>query len=178
MDTLRVSAGKTSRIGRTRSVRPFLLRFVGLLVLFYTAYTTSFESRPVQLHLEVIAHVARLMLLPFYDARVFGNLLDTSHGDFTMIIGVGCDAAYPLACFVAGVLAFSAPCRDKIVGLVAGVTLIEILNLIRIVTLFIIGIHFHRYFDLFHTQIWEGLFVLLALLLWMAWAMRVVRKTP
>ncbi len=167
-----------ARAQRPRRVRPFLLRFLGLLVLFYTTYTVSFESRPVQLHLEAIAQAVRVLLLPFYDVRVAGQLLVAEESDFQVLVGVGCDAAYPLACFVAGVLAFSAPRRDKLVGLALGIALIEILNVIRIATLFVVGMYFWNYVDLFHTQIWEGLFVLFSLLLWSVWAFRVVRKLP
>ncbi len=158
---------------RSRSVVGFVARFLGLLILFYTAYTLSFESAPVQLHLRAIARAAHLLLSLLYDVDLSGTVIQ--HQRFGADVGIGCDASYPILCFVAGVLAFSATWRQKLVALVFGVGLLEFLNLLRIVTLFVIGVHYYDYFHLFHTMIWEGLFVLVSLLLWSLWASRVVR---
>ncbi len=158
---------------RSRSVLGFVARFLGILVLLYTAYTLSFESTPVQLHLRAIARAAYFLLSLLYDVSLFETVIQ--HERFGADVGVGCDASYPILCFVAGVLAFSATWRQRLVALVCGIGLLELLNLLRIVTLFVIGVHYHDYFHLFHTKVWEGLFVLLSLFLWSLWASRVVR---
>jgi exosortase/archaeosortase family protein len=47
--------------------------------------------------------------------------------------------------------------------------LLLILNLVRIVSLFLIGVYFHRIFDLTHIDVWQALFIFLAVLLWILW---------
>ena len=57
----------------------------------------------------------------------------------------------------------------------AGLLAIELMNVVRISSLFVIQRHWPDSFHLWHTTIWEAVFVLLAVLLWALWAARVVR---
>ncbi len=159
---------------RPIGVRGFVVSFLALLLLFYTAYALSEDSRAVQLHLLAIARAAHFVLTPIYEVERVGTTL--SGEAFSEDVGIGCDAAYPILCFAAGVLAFPSPLRAKLLGLLCGIAILEISNVIRIATLFAIGVRFPESFHLFHTQVWEGLFVLLALVLWSIWALRVLRR--
>jgi exosortase/archaeosortase family protein len=50
------------------------------------------------------------------------------------------------------------------------------LNLLRIVSLFVTGIHFPSFFDALHEQVWGFILIPATLLLflgWMQWALRV-----
>ena len=63
-------------------------------------------------------------------------------------------------------LAFPAGWKNKIIGLFAGIFLLFILNLIRIITLFLAGIYYPKAFDLLHVEVWQVLFILAAVGLW------------
>ena len=45
-----------------------------------------------------------------------------------------------------------------------------LLNLARIVSLFYIQIHFPRAFEVMHIEVWQALFIFLAIALWAWWA--------
>ena len=58
---------------------------------------------------------------------------------FTMAIRRGCDAVEPTWLLCAAMISFPAPLLHKLWGIVAAIILLQILNLIRIVTLYWIG---------------------------------------
>jgi len=84
----------------------------------------------------------------------------------------GCDALEPSALFIAAVLAFPAPVLLKIAGILIGTFCLLFLNLVRIVSLFLIGVYYPDVFDVLHLDIWQILFILLTLvffLIWLQW---------
>jgi exosortase/archaeosortase family protein len=70
------------------------------------------------------------------------------------------------------VLAFPAPWRRRIAGLVLGFAAIQLVNLVRVVSLFWIGAHRPALFSSSHTVLWQSIVVLCGVLLFLAWATR------
>jgi exosortase/archaeosortase family protein len=62
-----------------------------------------------------------------------------SSNRFSIRIDWGCDGSEPLALFVAAVLAFPAPFRRKIPGILLGTAILAVANLARVVSLFLAG---------------------------------------
>jgi exosortase/archaeosortase family protein len=62
-----------------------------------------------------------------------------------------------------------------------GTAFLAVVNLIRIASLFLIGIHFPKTFELMHGEVWQIAFILLAILfwaLWIGWATRPPSPAP
>jgi exosortase H (IPTLxxWG-CTERM-specific) len=91
---------------------------------------------------------------------------------FAVNIRNGCNGVEAMLIFLAAVLAFPASWRSRITGLVLGTIAIQIVNLIRVVALFLTGIYFPRIFDTSHTVIWQTIVILVGVLLWIFWANR------
>jgi exosortase H (IPTLxxWG-CTERM-specific) len=117
-------------------------------------------------------------------ARVSGVVLDllgqniTMQGTvirsprFAVNIRNGCNGVEAMLIFLAAVLAFPAPWRSRIAGLVLGILAIQVVNLIRVVALFLTGAYFPKLFDTSHTVIWQTVVILFGVLLWIFWANR------
>ena len=117
-------------------------------------------------------------------ARVSGAVLDLIGQDVTMQgtiirnprfavnIRNGCNGGEAMLIFLAAVLAFPAPWRSRIAGLVLGILAIQVVNLIRVVALFLTGAYFPKLFDTSHTVIWQTVVILFGVLLWIFWANR------
>lgn len=88
----------------------------------------------------------------------------------SLLIERGCDAVHPSALFAAAVLASPVAAWAKLPGIVLGTLLLMLTNLIRIISLFYIQIHFPRAFELMHVEVWQALFIFFALALWAVWA--------
>jgi exosortase/archaeosortase family protein len=88
---------------------------------------------------------------------------------FSISVKHGCDAIEPTAVFISLILAFPAPFFKKVPGiLIGGVSLLAI-NVIRIASLFLIGVYYQKLFHVAHTDIWQVLFIFLAILFWGLW---------
>jgi exosortase/archaeosortase family protein len=94
---------------------------------------------------------------------------------FSIQIERGCDAVEPSALFVVAVLASPVRFRRKIPPVILGTVFLLVLNVIRIVTLFLTGLHLRSLFDTMHLDVWQAAFIVLAILLWAVWASRVAR---
>ena len=56
------------------------------------------------------------------------------------------------------------------IGLVAGFAAIQVINLVRVVSLFWIGAHRPALFSSSHTVLWQSAVVLASVLMFLAWA--------
>ena len=117
-------------------------------------------------------------------ARVSGATLDLLGQDVTMAgtiirsprfavnIRNGCNGVEAMLIFLAAVLAFPASWRSRLLGLALGILVIQIVNLVRVVALFLTGAYLPRFFDASHTVVWQTLVILTGVLLWVFWASR------
>lgn len=71
--------------------------------------------------------------------------------------------------FASAVTAYTASFKKKLGGILIGVPVIVVLNLLRIVILGWVGGNHPVYYKLFHEYLWEGGFSLAVLLLWVIW---------
>jgi len=123
------------------------------------------------------------------NARVSGAMLrmmgeDVSVRDQSMIsaegpaieIERGCDAVEPSALFVSAVLASPVPLLSRLSAALAGTLLLMILNFVRVISLFLVRVYYPKAFETMHLDVWQALFILLAIMIWAIWASRMSRK--
>jgi exosortase H (IPTLxxWG-CTERM-specific) len=98
-----------------------------------------------------------------------------SNSRFAVNIRNGCNGIEAMLIFLAAVLAFPAPWRSRLTGLALGILAIQLVNLVRVVALFLTGVYFPKLFDTSHTVIWQTVVILSGVLLWIYWANRIPR---
>ena len=89
---------------------------------------------------------------------------------FAVNIRNGCNGVEAMLIFLAAVLAFPASWRARLTGLGLGILAIQVINLVRVVSLYLTGAYFPRFFDASHTVIWQSVVILFGVLLWVFWA--------
>lgn len=157
-----------------RPIWRFIALFALWVVVFYAATALPWFSRTIfPAYLELNARVSGAVLnLLGEGVTVNGpNIIAATH---MLSILRGCDAIEPTALLVAGVLAFPATWRRRLAGVVIGVLTLAALNLVRIITLYYIGLHAPKLFEVFHVDVWQIAFIFAAMLLWMVWAWRAI----
>ena len=97
--------------------------------------------------------------------RVYGQ-------NFAVDIENGCNGIEALIIFLSATLSFPSPWKARLKGLAIGVIGIQIVNLIRVVALFLTGVYFPSFFDSSHTVVWQTVVILFAVLLWIFWAQK------
>lgn len=173
-------AASKSTKGRSSPQRPvlkFLFIFGILLALFYVfiAFSPFYSKRFVPSHHHWIAKVSSgLLIVLGQDTTVTGASISSPR--FSVNIIRGCDAVEPIALYVCAVLAFPLPFLKRLPGIIVGALILLILNFIRIVSLFLIGVYSPRIFSLTHLDVWQALFIFFAVLLWILWLLWATRS--
>lgn len=167
----RISAPRaTGRSAHRHSVLVFLLIFGVLASLFYaiTFFWPFYREQLFPLVLRLTTKSAGAVLAFLGQDIAVRDIFISSPG-FSVRIVRGCDAVEPMALFVCAVLAFPSPLLKKLPGIVAGMLILALLNLVRIVSLFLIGVYAPSLFGVMHVDVWQGVFIVLALVLWLLW---------
>ena len=154
----------------------FLAIFGLVLIVYYLSTTTEVASErffPWYLRINAEATTWLLNFGGYSNVTVSGQVITSP--DFSMAIERGCDAIEPSALFVAAVLASPVLFRRKLPALIIGTSLLLVLNLARLVSLFLTGLHLKAFFDVMHLQIWQAAFIIVALMFWAVWASSVFR---
>jgi len=152
----------------------FGLKFGLLMVLLYVLLCLPFFDLMLGRYLEANAWLSNAILNVFgqhshISADEFKLYDVISSPTFGMRIRRGCDAVEPTWLFCAAIAAFPAPWRSKLMGMLVGIIVLQLLNLVRIVTLYFIGVHFNSIFETVHVEIWPTAFIIVAILLWVSW---------
>jgi exosortase H (IPTLxxWG-CTERM-specific) len=165
----KTAAIMTRSLSQKYPVFSFLLIFAVLMGIFCAFWAFSpFYDRILYPYLDFNARMSGYILKVLgQDIAVGGSSI--SSADFSIVIKRGCDAIEPTALFVSAILAFPSTLSRKIVGIVAGSLLLAVLNLIRIVSLFLVGSYLPSFFEVMHADVWQGIFIFIAILLWIFW---------
>jgi exosortase H (IPTLxxWG-CTERM-specific) len=133
---------------------------------FYYAVTLGSEG--FQVYLGVLAEISGAFLSLFNgDVTVHGTRI--SNHAFAVEIAQGCDAIQVCSLLAAAVIAFPVGLRRKLRGLVLGILWLQLLNLLRIITLFWIGEYFRRVFQTAHEVVWPGILITVTIATWIFW---------
>jgi len=90
-------------------------------------------------------------------------------------IEFGCNGMEAILLFTMAVLAFSASLKQKVIGLIVGSTLLQAINILRIVLLAYVLENHPKYFELMHTYVTQSMMVVLSLvvfILYLNWIER------
>ncbi len=150
----------------------FVLRYVVLLVvLFALVAWQPVDDRVVGPYTTFVARESAVVLRALgEDVRVDGQVLSSPR--FAVTIYNGCNGLEAILVFVAGVLAFSAGWRARLLGIALGVVAVQVLNIVRVVSLYYVGVWRPEWFSAAHVLVWQTVVILFAVVLWLFWVQR------
>ena len=99
---------------------------------------------------------------------VSGNLVQTP--EFGISVVTACTGIFLTGLFIAAVIALPARLRSTLSGIGLGVLILGVLNVVRLVSLYYIGVHWPSFLDTAHLIVWQSLFILVAVVTWLCWA--------
>lgn len=147
---------------------------VGSFAIFFFAYFTNTEAFDDYLRLNATASAAVINL---FDDDVRASEFSVISSKTSVQIRHGCDAIFPAALFVGAVLASPVRFRAKLPGIFIGTVVLLSINLLRIISLYYTRVYKPDWFHMMHIDVWQPLFIFLALLFWVLWALRATRHT-
>jgi exosortase H (IPTLxxWG-CTERM-specific) len=148
----------------------FLILFLLILGVSFTVVALRpVDSTVVTPFTAFIARISGFVLrLLGEDAAVNGCAVSSPR--FAVTIYNGCNGLITGLIFISGVLAFPARWSAKLIGIVGGLLAIQLINLVRIVSLFYVGVFLPQYFNDAHIFVWQSLVILFGVSLWIVWA--------
>lgn len=160
-------------------------RELGFLVFFVLILASSFaliswnpvNDRVIEPFTAAIARTggATLNLLG-QQTTMNGTIIRSER--FAVNIRNGCNGVEAMLIYFAAVLAFPASFKSRLFGVGLGFVAIQLVNLLRVVALFLTGVYFPKLFDSSHTVIWQTVVILSGVLLWILWANRFAGAPP
>lgn len=151
-------------------MRRFAITYAVILLALFAFELTPPGQLLVQPWTALVADASAGLIRAFDgDAVSAGRTLRSTRTGFAVTIEAGCNGVEAMLVLVAGILAFRAPWRWKLAGIAAGVAAIQVLNLVRIVSLFYLGQWNAQWFEWAHLYAWQALIMLDAVIVWLLW---------
>jgi exosortase H (IPTLxxWG-CTERM-specific) len=151
-------------------IRFFVLFTVLLVGLFTLEILQPAEKYVILPFTSFIADVSVWVLQHFDDnVMAISNVIRDKTTGFGVRIERGCNGVEAVIILFSAIFAFPAPIKNKLVGFVIGFFAIQLLNLVRIVSLFYMGQWNQVAFEWFHLYLWQALIILDALVVWLIW---------
>ncbi len=151
----------------------FLIKFFVALIALYCLVAWN----PVNDHVIVpitraIASVAGAFLHVLgQSVSVNGTTISSTR--FAVNINNGCNGIEAMLILLAAIGSFPASMRARFKGLTIGAIIVQLLNEIRIVSLYLIGAYKPSLFQIFHTAVWQVIVILAAIVFFLQWSARV-----
>jgi exosortase H (IPTLxxWG-CTERM-specific) len=157
-------------------LRFFLLFVVLLAVLFGLELTPWVQAWFVIPWTNALAAIST-WIVTLFDGNVVatGKVMRSGTNGFAVSIEAGCNGVEATLVLLAAMLAFPAPWKHKAVGLVIGVVAVQLLNILRVISLFYLGQWNYDVFEWAHLYVWQALIMLDVLVVWLIWVRRVPR---
>ena len=151
----------------------FLLKFFGILIAAYllVAWKPVNDGVIVPFTTAIASGSGALLQAIGQDVTVEKTTIASSR--FAVNINNGCNGVEAMLILLASIVAFPASMKARAAGLVLGAIAVQILNAVRIVTLYLLGAYQPRLFDMFHTAVWQILIILSAIAFFLLWSARV-----
>ena len=156
----------------------FFVVFVALLaVLFVLELTPVVQAFFVVPWTNALAAISA-GLVTLFDPGVVasGKVIRSTTNGFAVAIEAGCNGVEATLVLFAAMLAFPAPWTYKVVGLVIGIAAVQLLNILRVISLFYIGQWNYDVFEWAHLYVWQALIMLDVLVVWLIWVRRIPRS--
>ena len=158
-----------------RQVR-FLVQFFALLAVFYLVIGTAWGDRYlVAPFTRGLTQVSGFLLnIVGQDVVVEDTIIRNTF--FAVDIKNGCNGIEALVFLCAAMFAFAAPLKDRLLGILLGALAVQALNLVRIVSLYLLGRYRREIFDMFHLAVWQSIIFGAAVFMFVYWTTRVTRR--
>ena len=161
----------------------YLLTFAIVALALFSVLSTPWADKGfTQPFTRMLVDLCAALIGPF-DSRVLaeGDILRFSDGRGAVQVLAGCNAVEVCALLIAAILAFPGRLRDGLIGAGVGVIALQLVNLLRIISLLYLSRGSESMFEFFHHYVWDamiGLEGLLVFFFWTRWQSRQPGNAP
>ena len=154
----------------------FVAKFCGVMLGLYAVIALNQVNDRVIVPFTEAVTSAAAGLLSIFESGVWavGTVMRSSQ--FALDVRNGCNGVEAVILLAAAIFAFPATLRSRLIGISAASIAIQLLNLVRLSSLFWLGEHYRRIFDFFHVAVWQSLVILAAISIFLLWSWKFAEK--
>jgi exosortase/archaeosortase family protein len=150
--------------------------FMGLLLIFYVVYSSNFFDQYFLQPIVSFQTKISSILLNLVGQTNTADGITLTGLNRSLNVSKGCDGMEVSALYLIGILLMPFSWRSKGVGLFWGFTVLFLLNILRIMGLFVTKMYMPSAFDFLHLHGGFALFTVVAIFMWMIWANWAIKK--
>ncbi|MCP4692811.1 MAG: exosortase H [Desulfobacterales bacterium] len=162
---------KDAHAGKNILIVKFIITYIVLMGLFLLMIGLESIKSVLDvngLYTNMIVYFSALALDPFGIVEgVSGSLIRLK--GLALDVRFGCNGLEAFLIFTVAILSFPAGARQKIMGVVVGFLILQVLNVLRIAGLGLSGIYLKEYFHYIHIYVAQGMMIAAALVLFLIW---------
>lgn len=152
-------------------MRRYALLYLFLLAVFFVVETLPWaQAFTVGVWTQFLADFSGGLMQGFDDQVVVqGAEIRNRQTGYAVAIKSGCNGVEAAMILAAAILAYQAPWLPKLIGMIVGVAAIQVLNILRIISLYYLGQWSEKALNIAHLYVWPGLIILDALIIFLIW---------
>ena len=156
----------------------FFVLFVAILGALFVAELTPWAQDYLVVPWTNALAAISTSIVTLFDPNVVasGKVIRSVTNGFAVSIEAGCNGVEATLVLCAAIFAFPAPWRHRLAGLAIGIVAVQLLNVVRVISLFYIGQWDFTVFEWAHLYVWQALIMLDVLVVWLIWVRRVPRQ--
>ena len=145
--------------------------FIMVLITLFTLELIPFVHEAIILPFTGFVAYLSAGVASFFDSTIQadGIVMRSLANGTAVKIMPGCNGVEAMICLAAAIIAFTATLKEKVVGLVFGFIAIQLLNIVRIISLFYLLQWNKEWFEWAHLYVWQALIILDALIIFILW---------
>ena len=160
-------------------VRFFLIFIAVLAVLFRIDMLDEVQRVAIEPWTSLLATASAALMTPLdSDVAHHGRILMSKATGFAVSIEAGCNGVEAAIILIAGMIAFPSSWKHKLAGIAIGIAAVQVVNLLRIISLYYLGKWNMTVFEFAHLYLWQALIMLDVLVVWMLWIRWIARQQP
>ena len=152
-----------------KMAKRFLILFLLLIVAFYALWKLWLQNSGFAEGILTAYAASASWVISLFGTAVTTDGHIMKSDVFSMNVATGCDGIEPMAYYLCAVTAFPVAIKYKWKAFLYGIVILAGLNLIRVITLYYIGIHWHSVFEFFHVGVWQVGMIAAGGLIWLYW---------
>ena len=151
------------------NLRRFALTYILLMGAFFFIIGFTPLQRVIDLngaYTKAVVHLtSKVLSLMNIHSTVHGSIITITHEPASISLDVrfGCNGLEAVMIYSVAIVAFPAPWRRRLYGIILGFIAIQVINILRIAGLAYSGIHFKEVFEYIHIYVAQGMMIAVSL---------------
>ena len=153
----------------------FYLLLIYLWILFYFLLHWPISRKYIAGYLPMFMAKNVALILNLIGIATKTNEAQVILPGFQFEIIYQCAGVFGMMIYIAAIIAFPSKWKAKIYGILLGIPVLYVVNMIRMTFLGIVGMKWKNLFDWFHEWMWQGIFIIFVVGLWLFWKDKFVK---